>query len=111
MELTLSELSYENALVYLDDNIILSRTFKENLKRLEFSLCRLKEAGLKFFQKKIHFLGNIESNNGVEFDPEKINAVKDMKDPHKNKQLRAELGLIGFYRRFRERFGTALRTS
>ena len=118
MELTLSRLSYEIALVYLDDNVILGRTFKENLERLELSLCRLKEAVLKikgqknrFFQKKIHFLGNIGSKNGVEFDTEKINAVKDMKDPHKNEQLRAELGLIGFYRRFKERFGTALQTS
>ena len=47
MELTLSRLSYEIALVYLDDNVILGRTFKENLERLELSLCRLKEAVLK----------------------------------------------------------------
>ena len=41
-----------------------------------------------------YILGHIASNNGVEVDPEKINPVKD---PHNIKQLRAVLGLIGFY--------------
>ena len=78
----------KNALVYLDDIIIFSSTFEDHLERLEFFLCRLKEAALKvkgskcsFIPKKFQFLGHIVSNNGVEFNLEKINAERHMKDP------------------------------
>ena len=77
MELIMAGLSYEVALVYLDDIIIFGRSFEEHLNRLDFVLGRLKNAGLKikgskcrFFQEKIHFLRHIVSNQGVEEDPE-----------------------------------------
>ena len=47
MELTLAGLSYEVALVYLDDIIIFGRSFEEHLNRLDLALGRLKDAGLK----------------------------------------------------------------
>ena len=107
MELIMSGLSYEVALVYLDDIIIFGRSFEEHLNRLD----RLKHAGLKikgskskFFQEKIHFLGHIVSSKGVEVDPEKVAAFIKMKSPRKIKELRAILGLLGFYRRFIQDF-------
>ena len=119
MDLILSGLSYEIALVYLDDIIIFGRTTDENIEKLKLILCRLKEAGLRikgsksrikglksrFFQKKIHFLRHTLSNNGVEVDPQKINAAEHMKCPHNIKQLRTVLGLNGFYKKFIEGFG------
>ena len=87
------------------------RTFGEYLERLELIPRRLKEIGFKikrskcrFFQKKIQFPIYIVPNNGVVIDPEKINAVKNMNDPHKIKQLRVVLGLIRFYHIFIEGF-------
>ena len=47
MELIMAGLSYEVALVYLDDLIILKRSFDEHPNRLEFTLGRHKDAGLK----------------------------------------------------------------
>ena len=112
MELIMAGLSYEVALVYLDDIIIFGRSFEEHLDRLDLVLGRLKEAGLKikgskcrFFQEKIHFLGHIVSRKGVEVDPEKVSAVEKMKSPTTIKELRAVLGLVGFYRRFIQDFG------
>ena len=112
MELIMSGLSYEVALVYLDDIIIFGRSFEEHLNCLDLVLGRLKDAGLKikgskcrFFQEKIHFLGHIVSNKGVEVDPEKVAAVSKMKNPRTIKELRAILGLVGFYRRFIQDFG------
>ena len=57
------------------------------------------------FSEKIHFLGHIVSNQGVEVDPEKVAAVSKRKSPRTKKELRAMLGLVGFYRRFIQDFG------
>ena len=38
-------------------------------------------------------------------DPEKVAAVSKMKNPRIIKELRAILGLVGFYRRFIQGFG------
>ena len=72
MELIMAGLSYEVALVYLDEIIIFGRPFEEHLNRLDLVLGRLKDAGLKikgskcrFSLEKIHFLGHIVSNQGV----------------------------------------------
>ena len=66
MELIMTGLSYEVALVYLDDIIIFGWSFEWHLNRLYLVLGRLKDAGLKikglkcrFFLDKIHFLGHI----------------------------------------------------
>ena len=63
MDLIISGLSYETALVYLDDVIIFGRTFEEHLERLELILCQLKEGGFKkkdqnadSFERKTVFL-------------------------------------------------------
>ena len=112
MELILAGLSYEVALIYLDDIIIFGKSFEEHLSRLELVFCRIKQAGLKikgskgrFFQKRIHFLGHIISKDGVEVDPDKVSPVTNMKPPSNLKELRAILGLVGFYRRFIADFG------
>ena len=111
MELIIAGLSYEVALVYLDDIIIFIRSFEEHLNRLDLVFVRLKDALLKikgskcsFFQEKIHFLGHIVSNQGVEMDPEKVAAVSKMKNPRTNKELSAILGLVGFKRRIIQDF-------
>ena len=112
MEFIMSGLSYEVALVYLEDIISFGRSFEEHLNRLDLVLGQLKDAGLKikgskgrFFQENIHFLGHIVSNKGVEVDPEKVVAVSKMKSLRTIKESRAILGLVGFYRRFIQDFG------
>ena len=112
MDLILAGLSYEVALIYLDDIIIFGKSFEEHLSRLELVLCRIKEAGLKikgskcrFIQKRIHFSGHIIAKEGVEVDPDKEVAVANMKPPSNLKELRAVFGLVGFCRRFIADFG------
>ena len=85
MELFFAGLSYEMTLVYLDDVIVFGRNFDENLKRLELVFLRLAVNGLK---------------SGVMVDPEKGRAVEKMKEPTSLKDVRAFLGLVGYYRRF-----------
>ena len=66
---------------------------------------KIKGSEYRFFQEKIQFLGHIVSNKGVQVDPEKVAAVSEMKNPRTIKELRAILGLVGFYSRFIHVFG------
>ena len=65
----------------------IERKFYKHPKRLELIFQRLAENWIKikgskcnFFQKRVSFLGHIISASGVEVDPEKVRAVKRMKE-------------------------------
>ena len=61
---------------------------------------RLGDQNAVFFQKPVSFLGHIISESGVEVDPEKEKAVERMKELSSLKDVRAFLGLVGYYRKF-----------
>jgi len=81
MTLVLSCLSYLCCLVYIDDTIVLGRTFDENVANLDTVLQRFRQANLKLkptkckiFQRRASFLGHIVSAEGVEVNTKKFNA-------------------------------------
>ena len=78
MDLVLCGLQWSECLVYLDDVIVLGRTFEEHLDALQSVFQRLRQAGLKlkptkctFFQKRVTYLGHVISEEGIATDPEK----------------------------------------
>ncbi|GBL91854.1 Retrovirus-related Pol polyprotein from transposon 297 [Araneus ventricosus] len=84
MKTVLHGLTSEACLVYLDDIIIVERTFEEHLNNIRKVFQRLQNANLKlspkkcrFFRKDISFLGHIISADGVKTDPEKTKATVD----------------------------------
>lgn len=107
METVLKGLSYEACLVYLDDIIIVGRSFDEHLENLRKVLQKLKDVNLKLspakcklFRHEVTYLGHVISAEGVRTDPEKVSAVKNWKCPNDVHQLRSFLGLCTYYRRF-----------
>ncbi|GBN87066.1 Retrovirus-related Pol polyprotein from transposon 297 [Araneus ventricosus] len=81
METVLRGLTSEACLVYLDDIIIVGRTFKEHLNNIRKVFQRLQIANLKltpkkcrFFRKEVSYLGHIISADGVKTDPGKTKA-------------------------------------
>ena len=103
----MGDLNRKEVLVFIDDIIVFSNTLEEHEIRLRQVLERLKEYGLKlspekckFFQTSVKYLGHIVSENGVETDPGKIEALKTWPRPKNLKELRSFLGFSGYYRRF-----------
>jgi len=73
---------------YIDDILIYSRTLKKHRQQVRKVLQKLKEAGLfikpekcEFSVQKTIFLGFIISEEGLEMDPEKVNAVLNWEIP------------------------------
>jgi deoxyuridine 5'-triphosphate nucleotidohydrolase len=93
--------------VYIDDITIYSVTFEEHMTLLNEVLSRLRR--YKFYLKpkkctiaahKVDLLGHVIDEEGIRPSPTKIQAVVDYPRPTNKTELRAFLGLIGYYRHF-----------
>jgi len=69
-------------LVYLDDIIIFSPSLQNHITDIKSVFTRLQNANLKiqtancnFLRKEINFLGHIVTQEGVEPNPDKIQAI------------------------------------
>ena len=107
MERCMGELSLKECLIFLDDILIISKTFEEHLSRLEAVFSRLKQHGLKlkkskceFFKSSVKYFGHVVSQKGVKIDPDKIGALAAWPELDNVKALRYFLGFTRYYRRF-----------
>ena len=99
-------------LVFFDDILIFSPNLEIHFNHLQTTLELLRahsyHANAKkcsFGQSQVDFLGHVVSQAGVGVDPEKIQAVIAWPVPSDVKELRAFLGLTGYYRRFVQNYG------
>ena len=99
------------AMAYLDNIIIYSSTPKEHLEHIRTVFKKLCDAKLSmklskchFFAKEIQYLGHILGTEGIKPVPAKTEAIKAMHPPVNSKQVRAFLGLVGYYRKFIRNF-------
>ena len=107
MESCLSDLHLNWCIIYLDDVIVFLKTPEEHIARLEAVFKKISDAGLKlkpskckFFKKRIHYLGHIVSNKGIETDPKKIEAIVNWPSPRTVHEVRKFLGFTNYYRKF-----------
>ncbi|XP_075483650.1 putative mitochondrial protein AtMg00860 [Primulina tabacum] len=58
----------------------------------------------EFWLDRVAFLGNIVSQDGIDVDPSKIEAVRDWPVPKSMTEIRSFLELAGYYRKFIQGF-------
>ena len=90
--------------VFLDDILIYSKNEKEHEEHLRIVLSCLREHKLygklskcAFFQKEIHYLGHIISDEGISVDPEKVNTIREWPIPKNAHEVRSFMGLASYY--------------
>jgi hypothetical protein len=98
-------------IVFLDDILVYSKSEEEHEQHLRLVLQVLRGHQLyaklikcSFYQRQIHYMGNIISEEGIAVDPQKVEAIREWLEPRNVAEVRSFMGLAGYYRRFIEGF-------
>ncbi|KAK3917306.1 Transposon Ty3-I Gag-Pol polyprotein, partial [Frankliniella fusca] len=101
--------------VYLDDIIMISKDFDNHLALLEKVLSRLEGAGLtinfeksKFCRDELKYLGYVVNRDGLQVDPEKVEAIVKLTPPQSVTALKRFIGMASWYRRFVQNFASIM---
>lgn len=101
--------------VYLDDLIILSKTFDEHLSVLRDVARRLSKANLsinldkcKFFRPSLKYLGFIVDQQGLRTNPEKVESMANYPVPKTSTEIKRFVGMCSWYRRFVPHFSSLI---
>jgi hypothetical protein len=116
MNTVLSDYLRKFALVFFDDILIYSTSLSAHVQHLRTVLQVLRDNKLyaklskcSFAQEEIEYLGHIISEAGVATDPSKIAIIQQWPQPTNVSELRAFLGMAGYYRRFIQGYGMICR--
>lgn len=100
-----------NMQVFIDDICVATNTWDEHLSILEqiFQIVvkanlRLKGSKCVFGASEVTFLGHCISKEGIRQDPAKLKALRQLPVPTSVTEVRQVLGLLGYYRRFVDKF-------
>ena len=110
-ETVLAGLHWQICLIYLDDVIVSGKSFEDMVKNLGQIFERFQQAGLKLkprkcslFARQVEFLGHVISEQGIKTDPKKTECIDKWPTPKNAHDVRAFLGICGYYRKFVYRF-------
>ena len=107
MDSVLAGLHWKTCLVYIDDIIVVGKSFDKHLCNLQAVLERLRQAGLKLhpwkcqlLRHKVTYLGHVVSAQGIAPDPDKTDRVNHWLTPQSAKEVQQFLELSSFQQNF-----------
>ena len=91
----------------VDDILVYGRSHAEHDQALRKVLVKARETGLKFNRDKLQvavdrvkYFGHILTSSGIEPDPEKVIAIRDMPPPTNKAELQTVLGMMTYLSKF-----------
>ncbi|CAF4579277.1 unnamed protein product, partial [Didymodactylos carnosus] len=100
-------------LIYLDDIIIFSTSFKEHLQHLDESLSVLKQANFQLnpskcslIKQEMNYLGHKVNKFGIQPLDDNIRAILQLPQPQSVKQVHSFVQTANYYRKFIPNFST-----
>ncbi len=111
MNLILKGLLWKEVLAYLDDTIVLGKSFLDQVKNLRKVLKRfrahnlkLKPRKCKLFRTEVEFLGRTVSQDGVSIQKAKIETVLKWPTPKSRNDVEKFVGFVNYHREFIPQF-------
>jgi len=107
MDMVLACVKWQICLVYLDDVIVFSGSPEEHLQHLDEVLTLLGKAGVTlkaskchFSQEEVEYLGHVIRTGRVHVLEKNFWALRGLRFPETQNQMKSFLGISGVYRRF-----------
>ena len=107
----LGRMLFSSAICYIDDCLIMSHNAEQHFEHLQMVFKKFRQANLRLHSgkcviavPKIKYIGHILSKEGLSADPDKTEVIQSFPRPSTPKQLRSFLGVVGYYRRFVDKF-------
>jgi len=107
MDMILAGVKWQICIVYLDDVIVFSRSPEEHLQHLDEVLTRLGKAGVTlkaakfhFFQGEVEDLRHVIRPGRVHVLEKNLRALRGLRNPETQTQMKSLLGMRGVYLRF-----------
>ena len=95
------------ATAYLDDILVFSATLEEHLEHLSIIFGKLRQHKLKlklkecgFLKLETNYLGFVISEDGIQPDQKKVEAIRSLPAPTCVREVRSFIGMCSYYRRF-----------
>lgn len=97
----------EGVVVLMDDILCYGQDMQSHDRALQTALQRIRESGLKlnkdkciFRQSSVVYFGHSVSEKGIQPDPHRIKAIRELKPPTNVTELRRFLGMVNFVGRY-----------
>ena len=97
----------KDAEAYVDDIIEHTVTWDTHITNLRVLSVKIREVGLTIRPSKcmigfrrVDFLGHVVENGIITMETDKLEKIQDVELPTTKKQVRAFIGLVGYYRKF-----------
>ena len=92
---------------YVDDVIQHTVTWVPHIANLRVLFGKIREVGVTIHPskcmigfKRVDFLGHVVENGTITMETDKLEKIQDVEPPTTKKQVRAFIGLAGYYRKF-----------